>query len=131
LVSIYAGGILTLFMALFHARFYRMFGWKDAFGKVGLREARVLYTIHLALLLLFFAIAAVSIIYAGELSRSVGLAFGLNVLLCAFWVWRLVWQFLYFRTPKGRKRPAIGVFLILVFFMLAVAYLVPPLWRLL
>jgi hypothetical protein len=129
LVSIYVGGILTLLMAVFHTRFYRMFNWADAFGKVGVRDARVLYTIHLALLLLFFAIAAISIVYARELGPSVGVAFGLNVLLCAFWIWRLVWQFAYFKSAKGRRKPAISVVLIVMFFLLAVAYLIPPVWR--
>jgi membrane protein YdbS with pleckstrin-like domain len=129
LVSIYVGGILTLLMAVFHTRFYGMFNWANAFGKVGVRDARVLYTVHLALLLLFFAIGAISIVYAGELGPSVGLAFGLNVLLCAFWTWRLVWQFTYFKSAKGRKRPVISVVLIIAFFLLATAYLIPPVWR--
>lgn len=126
LVSIYVGGILTLSIAVFHTRFYTMFKWQDAFGKINARDSRVLYTIHLALLLLFFVIGALSLIYAKELSRSFGLAFGLNVSLSAFWAWRMVWQFIYFKSAKGRKMPAISVILIIAFFLLAIAYLIPP-----
>lgn len=126
LVSIYAAGILTLSIAVFHTRFYTMFKWKDALGKINARDSRVLYTIHLALLLLFFVIGALSLIYAGELSRSVGLAFGVNVLLSAFWTWRMVWQLTYFKSAKGRKMPAISTILVIAFFMLAIAYLIPP-----
>ncbi len=126
LVSIYVGGILTLLIALFHTRFYRMFGWKAAFGKVNARDSRVLYTIHLALLLLFFAIGGLSLVYACEFSRSVGLAFGLNTALSAFWAWRTIWQLTYFKSSKGKKQPAISIILTVAFFLLAVAYAIPP-----
>ncbi len=126
LVSIYVGGILTLMIAAFHTRFYKMFKWKDAFGKINARDSRVLYTIHLALLLLFFMIGALSLVYAGELSRSVGLALGLNVLLSAFWTWRMIWQFTYFKSAKGKKKPAISIVLTIAFFLLAISYLIPP-----
>lgn len=126
LASIYAGGILTLIIAVFHTRFYKMFKWEDAFGKINARDSRVLYTIHLALLLLFFVIGALSLVYAGELSRSAGLAFGLNVSLSAFWTWRMIWQFAYFKSAKGKKKPAISIVLIVAFCLLAVFYLIPP-----
>ncbi|MEN6617556.1 MAG: hypothetical protein ABFD12_13450 [Syntrophorhabdus sp.] len=126
LISIYTGGVLTLFMAIFHTRFYRMFNWKSAFGKLNARDSRVLYSIHLALSLLFFAIGGLSLIYACELSRSAGLAFGLNIALSAFWIWRLIWQLTYFKSSKGRRQPAINIILIVVFFLLAIAYMIPP-----
>jgi hypothetical protein len=126
LISIYAGGALTLFMGIFHARFYRMFNWADGLDKLNARDSRVLYSIHLALLLLFFAIGGLSIMYACELSRSVRLAFGFNVALSAFWIWRMVWQLTYFKSSKGKKQPAINIVLIIVFFLLAIAYSIPP-----
>lgn len=129
LVSIYAGGILTLGIAAFHTRFYKMFDWEDAFGKLNARDSRVLYTVHLALLLLFLVIGALCLVYAGELGRSIGLAFGLNVSLSAFWAWRLVWQFTCFKSAKGRKKPAISIVLIVAFFLLAISYLIPPVLR--
>jgi len=103
-----------------------MFNWQDTFGKINARDSRVLYTIHLALLLLFFVVGALSLIYAGELSRSAGLAFGLNVLLSAFWIWRMIWQFIYFKSAKGKKKPVISIVLIVAFFLLAISYLIPP-----
>lgn len=127
LVSICAGGILTLLIALFHTRFYRMFNWRDALRKVNARDSRVLYTIHLALLLLFFALGGLSLVYACELSRSAGLAFGLNVGLSLFWMWRTIWQLTYFKSAKGKKPPAISIILTIIFFLLAIAYAIPPL----
>lgn len=72
IISIYIGGVLTLLMALFHTKFYKMFKWKADFKDLSLANPRILYTIHLALLLLFFIIAIVSIAYAKELSQNIG-----------------------------------------------------------
>ena len=129
LVSIYFGGVLTLFIAIFHTRFYKMFNWKNDFEKITIINTRIIYTIHLALLLLFFMIAAISIIYAKELSQSVGLAFGFNLLYSIFWMWRLIWQFVYFKKEKGQKIPPIGIFLIIIFILLVVSYLIPVICR--
>ena len=125
LVSIYAGGSLTLLMALFHTRFYRLFGWKNDFTKISPLNTRIIYTVHLALLLLFFILAALSIGYARELSQSTGLSFGLNILISLFWLWRFLWQLFYFKREKGKKIPPMAIALIVVFLLLAIAYLIP------
>jgi hypothetical protein len=128
-ISIYVGGVLTILLALFHGRFYRMFNWGADFKKIGLLNRRVLYTVHLALLLLFFIVGALSLIYAGELGASTGLAFGLNLLFSLFWIWRLVWQLYYFKGKKGQKVPRVSVLMVVWFILLAVAYLFPVLYR--
>jgi hypothetical protein len=129
LVSIYIGGTLTLVMAIFHTRFYRMFNWKTDFDKVTVLNARIIYTVHLALLLLFFMLGTISIVNARELAQSIGLALGLNLLFSAFWLWRLIWQFVYFKREKRQKVPIIGIILILVFALLFSAYLIPVIYR--
>jgi len=129
-ISIYVGGVLTVLLALFHARFYRMFNWGADLKKIGLLNRRVLYTIHLALLLVFFMVGALSLMYAGELGASTGLAFGLNLLFSLFWVWRLVWQLYYFKGKRGQKVPPVSVLMVVWFALLAVAYLFPVLYRL-
>jgi len=129
LVSIYFGGVLSLLIAVFHTQYYKMFKWGKNFEKITILNSRIIYTIHLALLLLFFMIGAISIIYAKELSQSVGLAFGFNLLYSIFWMWRLIWQFVYFKRGKGQKIPPIGIFLIIVFILLVISYLIPVIWR--
>lgn len=121
IICIYAGGILTLFMGIFHTRFYQLFKWGEAFEKISMPNARIIYTVHLALLLLFFLIAALSLFYAGELSRSTGLAFGFNLGFALFWIWRLIWQIYYFRDLKG----TLHYILIVYFLLLALCYLLP------
>ena len=125
LVSIYIGGALTLLLAIFHTRFYRMFNWKIDFEKITIINTRIIYTVHLALLLLFFMIGIISIVYAKELSQSIGLAFGFNSLFSIFWLWRFIWQFAYFKRGKGQKQPPIGIVLIIVLALLFVSYFIP------
>ena len=129
LVSIYIGGALTLVMAIFHTRFYRMFNWKTDFDKVTVLNARIIYTVHLALLLLFFMLGIIAIVNARELAQSIGLALGLNLLFSAFWLWRLIWQFAYFKREKRQKMPLIGIILIFVFALLFITYLIPVIYR--
>jgi hypothetical protein len=129
LVSIYVGGALTLIMAIFHTRFYRMFNWKTDFDKVTVLNARIIYTVHLALVLLFFMLGIISIVNARELAQSIGLALGFNLLFSVFWLWRLVWQFAYFKREKKQKIPLIGVILIFLFVFLFITYLIPVIYR--
>ncbi len=129
LISIYVGGVLSLLMAFFHTRFYKMFNWKTEFEKLSRANSRILYTIHLALLLVFIIIGVISIIYANVLSQSDGLSVGLNCSLSIFWLWRFIWQLAYFRVEKGQKLPPISILLSFIFILLFVSYLIPFLYR--
>jgi TRAP-type C4-dicarboxylate transport system permease large subunit len=131
LISIYVGGVLTLLMAFFHTRFYRMFNWQTEFEKISKVNSKIIYTVHQALLFLFILIGLISLIHAKELSRSFGLAAGFNLFLSLFWLWRLVWQLVYFKREKGKKQPPLVVFLISAFAILFVSYLTPIIYRIL
>lgn len=124
LTSIYVGGILTLLMAIFHTQFYKTFRWKADYKNVTELNRKVFHTIHLALLLLFFAIGTLSLVYAHELSKSVGISFGINVLISFFWLWRTLWQIFYF---KGKTMHYV---LIVYFFLLFITYLIPVILKL-
>ena len=130
LVSMYVAGGLTLLLAAFHSRFYSFFGWRADFEKVGGLSARIFYTIHLALLLLLLLLGLLTVGYARQLGEATGLALGIDVLLCAFWGWRLVWQLLYFPRQPGRPIPPISIVLNAVFLLLVVAYAAPVARRL-
>jgi hypothetical protein len=129
LISIYLGGVITLLLVAFHTRFYKTFNWADEFSKLTLSNRRIIYTIHVALLLLLFMLGAVSLIFADELSQCRGLAFGFNFLFSVFWFWRLVWQRTYFRRHKGQKLSPVGICLTAVFLLLAAAYIMPVVFR--
>lgn len=125
LLGIYAGGALTILMALFHTRFYKLFNWSADFEKISIINSRIFYSVHIALLLLFFIIGIFSIIYAKELALSTGLSAGINFSLSIFWLWRFIWQLIYFRREQGQKTPSISILLSVIFGLLCVSYLVP------
>jgi hypothetical protein len=127
-ICIIIGGILSLFMAVLHSRFYKMFYWRREFRKVSLPNQRIIYTIHIALLFLFVVFALLSFVYSDELSQGEGLALGITGLYALFWLWRTIWQIAYFRPPKGsdvKKMPFIHYFLIIIFALLFLAYGIP------
>lgn len=124
-ISIYTGGVLTLLMALFHTRFEKIFGWNIEFKRVSERNTKILYTIHLALIMLFFGFGIITLIYADEFSKSTGLASGLNIMLTLFWLWRAIWQLAYFKPDKKSKLRAMHFMLLLVFVLLTLSFGVP------
>jgi len=131
---IIVGGILSLLMVIFHSRFYRLFDWGKEFKNITLRNQRIFYTIHIALMLLFLAFAVLSFIYVDELSQATGLALGVTGVYSVFWLWRAVWQIFYFRLPKKsgvRNMPFLHYVLIAIFILLFIVYLVPIIARVL
>lgn len=129
LISIYVGGVLTLFLAIFHTRFYKLFQWKKEYQHIALLNKRVFYTVHVALFLLFFLFAFISLVYAQELGRSEGLAFGVDIGFSAFWLWRALWQIYYFPSAKDKRPAPIWYVMLFSFFVLFIAYLIPVLLK--
>lgn len=132
-ICIMIGGILSLFMALFHTQFYKLFNWKKDFEKISVINQKVFYTIHLALLLLFLLFSFISFAYTTELSQCSGLACGITLGYSLFWLWRTIWQMIYFRPPKSQKADRIILMhylLIVVFGILFVVYLIPFIFKL-
>ena len=125
LISIYCGGLLSFFMGVFHTQFFKIFKWEKAFNNISVTDKNIFYTLHIALLLLFFGIAAVSLIYAEDLSSASGLAFGINLINSLFWLWRTIWQILYFTPDKKAKLLYLHYILILYFSLLFIAYALP------
>ncbi len=127
-ICIVSGGILSLFMAFFHSRFYKLFEWQKDFEKISFRNQKIFYTIHIALFLLFVVFAFISLAYTTELSQCNGLAGGIVLAYALFWLWRTVWQIIYFRPPKSSKHGRLlflHYFLIIIFAMLFIVYVVP------
>jgi hypothetical protein len=129
-LSILAGGILSLVMVIFHMRFYVLFGWKTEFEKVHQGNTRILYTIHIALILFFVIFSILSFVYYKDLAEVTGLAFGIVLLYALFWLWRTIWQIYYFKHPKGVKKSALNYFVLLIFSLLFISYIIPVLLNL-
>ena len=103
LISIYAAGVLTILMAVFHTLFHRLFKWEAENRKLTAVNQKIFFTIHLALLLFFFGTGIFTLLYAHELSRSTGVSFGINLILALFWLWRTIWQIIYFKGKVMRR----------------------------
>ena len=126
-VSIILAGVLCLVMAILHTRFPKMFGWIDDFQRIQLANKRIFYTIHIALLLIFTISGLLTLLFYKELCNPDNLATALLVSFSAFWVWRMIWQVLYFKIPKGAPLSAcvMNYAMITVFTLLAIAYFMP------
>lgn len=124
LICIYIGGGLTILLAVFHARFPSFFKWRDEYPKLSPVNRRIFRTIHMALLLLFAALGAVSVLCAPELARCSGVSLYLVSALALFWLWRAAWQAAYFKG--GRLHYAMIAWFVLLF----AAYAVPVALRL-
>ena len=125
LISIYIGGVLTLIMAVVHTRFYKFFRWKAEFRNVSEVNQKIFFTIHLALLLLFFVLGTITLVYAEFLSECREIAIGFNLGLALFWFWRALWQVFYFKSRKMIHFLFMGHF-----FITGAAYLIPILIKL-
>ena len=118
------GGVLSLGMFLFHLGFPKLFAWERDLKSVSESGCGILQTIHLALLLLFLLFGMISLLYCKELARCHGLAFGVCLFYSLFWLWRMVWQIVYFH-PSGKRHVWLHRVLIAVFLVLWLAYALP------
>jgi hypothetical protein len=130
-ISVIIGGIFSFIMVIFHIQFYKLFDWKEDFGKISGKNQRIFYTIHIALYLFFIIFTLISLIFLDEMSQCHGLAFGIMISYALFWLWRTVWQLIYFKpkkTGKDNRAPKLLVFhylLIVIFLILFITYSIP------
>jgi hypothetical protein len=103
-IAIVTGGVVSVGVSIGHAFFDRLLGWGDDLAQMKPGNRTVLYTIHVALYLLFLPFAIVSIAYPAELVRPGGVGGTIALSYAAFWAWRLVWQVVYFRKLARESR---------------------------
>jgi 4-hydroxybenzoate polyprenyltransferase len=124
-LSLLIGGIFTFLMAIFHCFFPRIFKWEKDYQRISGTNKRIFFTIHIALLLLFFIMGIITVFYYKELSNGRGVSFSILLFITLFWFWRTIWQVAYFKPEKGSRLVFMHWLLTVVFFILAVSYLLP------
>jgi hypothetical protein len=128
-IGIAVGGVLSLAYAAFHFAFYRIFNWADEFKKIGKLNSAIFYTMNLFLVLLLLFFAYISFAHQQELAASAGLARTTIIFYAALWLFRAIWQVVYFKTSKkGRISPAMKIMRLVTmlwFLSLSAAYFTP------
>lgn len=133
LLAIKIGGILSAILGIAHCLFYRGFGWQKDFANTRAITVKVLYTIHLFLIPMFFFFAYLSLFHARELAGSTPMGVAVTGFYAAFWFMRGLWQIAYFKPAHLKGTPklvAVHYLLIVYFILLWSAYTLPILSRL-
>ncbi|MDZ4132780.1 MAG: hypothetical protein U1E11_06545, partial [Dethiobacteria bacterium] len=99
--------------------------WEKDFQKITAKNKRIFYTINVALYLLFIIIALISLLHIDELAQGTGISFTFLLLISFFWLWRTIWQIIYFKPEKGSKLIIMHIILIVIFLLLCLSYIAP------
>ena len=98
-VLIYICAGYSIFFALFHSGFWKMFKWKDDLKNLLPDNKAVMQTLNVHLIYYLLFVAFICIAFPSELT---GTALGKAFLLgsSAFWLLRIVNQFIFFKSGK-------------------------------
>ncbi len=101
-----AAGLIDLSFALFHAAFWRLFGWPERLQPSGSLNSAITQTLNVMLTFVFAAYGAALLwqAQAGEPATALPLAGGL------FWLLRLALQFLWFDLKPLASRAITALF---------------------
>lgn len=124
-IAIKVGGVLSAIVGIGHCFFYRGFGWDEDFEKARMLTAKVLYTIHLFLIPMFFFFSYASLVHTKELAGGTPLGIAMSTFYALFWFFRELWQLFYFRPSQIRGFEKLHYFLIICLFFLWAAYSYP------
>jgi hypothetical protein len=114
-----AGGIHALLFAAFHLCFWRLFRWRAELARVSTINRGVMQVLNLCLTYLFIALGLVTLVDREEIMAT-RLGHHLLLVLCLFWIIRLVEQFVFFAERSWRS-----VWLDVLFLAGAVIYGLP------
>jgi hypothetical protein len=109
-IILIVGGVFNAAFAVFHAFFWKLFGWKEDLAKLTSLNRAVMQILNLCLTFVFVIFACISFIHAAEL-QTTGLGRSLLLLMAVFWYLRAVEQIWFFGLKKPRS---------LVFFLIFV-----------
>jgi len=132
-ILIFIAGLFSFGLGVFHIPpVWRLFfpGWSKEISALNLLHRKLIDTILVALALMLFLSAFISIGYPEELARADGLAGGITAALAVFWLWRALWQIIFFPPSKIEHNAALlalNYSVVVVSFANAVFYSLPVL----
>jgi uncharacterized membrane protein len=127
-LAIKVGGVLSILLGIGHCFFYRAFRWEKALQNIGSINGKILYTIHIFLIPLFFLFGYLSWMHPAELAGGSSIGITLTWFYAIFWLLRAAWQIAYFKPSisGGINRILfLHYFLFFYFFLLCFAYSIP------
>jgi hypothetical protein len=127
-LGLQVAGVISLAIGIGHTAFHRIFGWQREFQKISALNVKVFTTIHIATTVFLLGIGALTFRYAALLSQATEVASVVCLSLFIFWLWRLIWQLLYFKPSKIEHDLGLLTLhyvLVLLFAALAVGYVLP------
>jgi len=96
---VYFCGVHSLFFALFHAYFWKLFDWKNDLKSISIANRAIIQIINLRLIYIFLGIGVVCFVFPRELlSSKLGNVFLLGISL--FWLGRTIEQFVFLRIKS-------------------------------
>lgn len=102
--------------------------WHAEINSLSLLNRKLVNTVFIALCLALVALGALTLFLVGSDVQFDRFQVSFLVLCLLFWVWRLIWQILYFPYRKlkpGSRLLSLHIALIAIFAVNAIAYAVP------
>lgn len=98
-IGIYIGGAFHILFAVFHLFFWKLFRWREELPKLTPLNRQIVQVLNISLTVGFLGVAYISLGYAGVIA---GTAAGKATCfaIAAFWLARLVQQFMFFDMKK-------------------------------
>ena len=109
-------------LGVFHLCFWRLFDWPRELPRLGRVNRAIVQILNLRLSFVFFALAALCLLYPEALATT-PLGRALLVVMVLFWAGRTIEQFVFLR---GLRHPA--VHMLTAVFVLGAVLFALPLW---
>lgn len=107
---LFAAGLYSLGLAAFHLMFWRLFGWREAIGRLSRVNGAILQVLNLCITLVFLGCAVLVWRHGEALAAS---PLGREVLgfIAFFWLLRSLMQPVFFSMRPRASQVATAVFL--------------------
>lgn len=92
---IFAGGVYTVALIVFHVFFWRIFKWPESLASLNHVNRATMKVINISLTFIFFIFAYISFAHADDLLNT-GLGRAMLVLISMLWLFRAVLQLVFY-----------------------------------
>lgn len=105
---VWLGGVHSLAFAIFHAGFWKLFGWRQTLRTATVADRAILQILNLRLIYVLLGVGVLCLAFTDDLLHT-GLGRALLLGMSLFWVGRTIEQFVFLRI----NRPFVHVLTVL------------------